>query len=131
MSETIIPAPDQKGVIAFIERAGKKIPDPVIIFMFLFTLSLLLTGLIGGLQFETTGADGGAVTHTIKNMLATENVRWMFDKALLTNWLSFGGGVLGVILIVMLGVGIAENSGLLSAVIKKKSVCVSMIAGCH
>jgi len=119
MSEIISPAPAQKGLISFIERAGKKIPDPVIIFMFLFTFCLVLTSLIGGLQFETTGADGSAITHSIKNMLATENVRWMFDNALLTNWLSFGRGVLGVILIVMLGVGIAENSGLLSAVIKK------------
>ncbi len=108
-----------KGVIGFIERAGKKIPDPVIIFMFLFTACLLISGMIGGLQFETLGADGGSIEHTIKSMLDTENVRWIFNNAILANWLSFGGGVLGVILIVMLGVGIAENSGLLAAVIKK------------
>ncbi|UXI00691.1 AbgT family transporter [Photobacterium sp. TY1-4] len=119
MSDTMASPPSQSGVIGFIERVGKKIPDPVIIFMSLLVFCLALTGLIGGLQFETTGADGNAVTHTIKNMLATENVRWMFDNALLTNWLSFGRGVLGVILIVMVGVGIAEHSGLLSTVIKK------------
>lgn len=119
MSQVLQGAPQQKGAIAFIERVGKKIPDPVIIFMFLFVAALALTGLIGGMEFQTTGADGNPVSHTVKSMLATENVRWMFDNAILENWLKFGHGVLGVILVVMLGVGIAENSGLLGAVIKR------------
>ncbi|PKF51791.1 AbgT family transporter [Enterovibrio nigricans] len=119
MSQVSQGAPQQSGAIAFIERVGKKIPDPVIIFMFLFVGALALTGLIGGMEFQTTGADGQPVSHTVKSMLATENVRWMFDNAILENWLKFGHGVLGVILVVMLGVGIAENSGLLGAVIKR------------
>lgn len=106
------------GFIGFVERVGRKIPDPVIIFMYFLVGALILTWAIGGLQFETQGA-AGAVTYEIKSMLDRENVVWLFDNALLKNWLGFGGGVLGVILIVMLGVGIAENSGLFSAVIKK------------
>ncbi|BCL70787.1 Putative p-aminobenzoyl-glutamate transporter [Vibrio nigripulchritudo MADA3029] len=119
MSEAVAPEPKPKGVIGFIEKAGKKIPDPVIIFMFLFVFSLVVTGLAGGVSFETLGRGGEAVQHEIKNMLQAEHIRWMFDNALLKNWLAFGHGVLGVILIVMLGIGIAENSGLLTAVIKK------------
>ncbi|WP_239502645.1 AbgT family transporter [Vibrio astriarenae] len=113
------PQPSSSGVIGFIERAGKKIPDPVIIFMFLFAFSIVLTAMIGGLQFEALGADGGMIQYSIKSMTDTESVRWLFDNAILANWLGFGGGVLGVILIVMLGVGVAENSGMLAAVIKK------------
>ncbi|SHH76158.1 AbgT family transporter [Ferrimonas marina] len=101
-----------------IEAIGRKIPDPVVIFIFLLGFCLVLTALIGGIQFETLGRDGGLETYTIKNMLAPENVRWMFDNAILANWLAYGNGVLGVILVVMLGVGIAEHSGLLTAVIK-------------
>lgn len=52
-------------------------------------------------------------------MMETQNVIWFFDNAILSNWLAFGNGILGVILIVMLGVGVAENSGLFNAVIKK------------
>lgn len=111
--------PSSWDPIAFIERIGKKIPDPVIIFMFLFVFVMALTGLMGGMQFQTTGADGAAVSHVVKSMFATENVRWLFDNAILTNWLAFGHGVLGTILIVMLGVGIAEHSGLLSTLIKR------------
>ena len=111
----------QKGFIAFVERIGRRIPDPVIIFIYFLIGALLLTALLGGLTFETKGAGGAPVVHEIKNMLAREHVVWLFDNALLANWLGFGGGVLGVILIVMLGVGIAEYSGLFGAVLKKVS----------
>ena len=111
----------QTGFIAFIERVGKRIPDPIIIFIWFFIGALLLTAVMGGISFETFGADGEPTQWQIKNMLAAENVVWLFDNAILTNWLGFGGGVLGVILIVMLGVGIAEHSGLFGAVLKKIS----------
>lgn len=109
----------QKGFIAFVERVGRRIPDPVILFIWFLAGAIALTALIGGLEFETYGAGGEPVTHEIRNMLASENVVWLFDNALLANWLGFGGGVLGVILIVMLGVGVAEHSGLFAAVLKK------------
>jgi aminobenzoyl-glutamate transport protein len=107
------------STISLVEKIGKKIPDPVIIFMFLLAFCMVLTWLIGGLTFETQNAGGGFTSHSIKDMTEAENVRWLFDNALVQNWLAFGNGVLGVILIVMLGVGVAENSGLLTAIIKK------------
>ncbi|KZN49487.1 AbgT family transporter [Pseudoalteromonas luteoviolacea] len=107
------------GVISFIEKAGKKIPDPIIIFMWFIVGAFALTAMIGGLTFEIQGADGSPITHTIKNMTDAEHVVWFFDNALLQNWLGFGNGILGVILIVMLGVGVAESSGLFNAIIKK------------
>ncbi len=107
------------STLSLVEKIGKKIPDPVIIFMFLLVFCFVLTAAIGGLTFETQNPGGGVTTHVIKSMADAENVRWLFDNALLQNWLAFGNGVLGVILIVMLGVGVAEYSGLLTAVIKK------------
>lgn len=115
---------DKSGT-SFIEKIGKRIPDPVIIFIGLYIITLIVTLVLGGKTFETMGADGGSVVHEIKNMFTSENIRWIFDNALLTNWLSYGGGVLGTILIVMLGVGIAEESGLLTALIKKVGLKVS------
>ncbi|MGL4848001.1 MAG: AbgT family transporter [Clostridium sp.] len=110
---------------SFIEKFGKKIPDPVIIFMGLYALVFTLTLFMGGMKFETLGADGGNIVHQVKNMLDPENFRWIFNNALLTNWLGYGGGVLATILIVMLGVGLAEESGLLSTIIKKVGLKVS------
>nr|WP_307989006.1 AbgT family transporter [uncultured Niameybacter sp.] len=114
-----------KSGTSFIEKIGKKIPDPVIIFVGLYVITMLFTLILGGKTFETMGADGGNVVNEIKNMFTAENIRWIFDNALLTNWLGYGGGVLGTILIVMLGVGIAEESGLLTALIKKVGLKVS------
>ncbi|MGL6172998.1 MAG: AbgT family transporter [Cellulosilyticaceae bacterium] len=110
---------------SFIERVGKKIPDPVIIFMGLFAITMILTLIMGGKTFSTLGGDGGTITYEIKNMFTAENIRWIFSNALLNNWLAYGGGVLGTILIVMLGVGLAEESGLLTTLIKKVGLKVS------
>jgi aminobenzoyl-glutamate transport protein len=74
---------------------------------------------MGGYTFESLGAGGETVVHTIRPMYQAEHVRWIFDNAIVQNWLAFGGGVLGVILVVMLAIGIAEHSGLLGALIKR------------
>ena len=111
--------------MSFIEKVGKKIPDPVIIFMILYAIVMIASIFMGGMEFETLAADGGTISYEIKNMFAAENFRWIFGNALLNNWLAYGGGVLGTILIVMLGVGLAEESGLLSVLIKKVGLKVS------
>ena len=103
----------------FVERAGRKIPDPVIIFMAFYPLAFLVTVLMGGHTFESMGAGGEPVTYEILPMYQAEHMRWVFDNALMQNWLGFGNGVLGVIFVVMLAIGIAERSGLFGALIKR------------
>lgn len=106
-------------IIQFIEKMGQKIPDPIIIFIYFLVFAFILTMFIGGLEFKTQSADGSEIVHVIKDMSNAINVQWLFDNALVSNWLAFGNGVLGVILIVMLGVGVAEYSGLFATLIKK------------
>ncbi|MFT5996441.1 MAG: aminobenzoyl-glutamate transport protein [Kangiellaceae bacterium] len=110
---------NKQSLSNFVERAGKSIPDPVIIFMAFYPAAYLLTVLMSGYTFETPGAGGEAVQHEILGMHQAVHMQWIFDNALLANWLAFGNGVLGVILIVMMAVGIAENSGLFGAMIKR------------
>ncbi len=112
-------SPRQSDFSSRIERLGRMIPDPVLLFAGMFVLTLVVAALLGGHQFQTPGAGGVAVTQTIKPILETEHIRWIFDNALVTNWLAFGNGVLGVILIVTLAIGVAEHAGLLGALIKK------------
>lgn len=110
---------NKKEKVSIIEKIGHKIPDPVIIFIFLYILLFIITGFAGGTTFETLGKDGSNVVYEIKNMFTSENIRWVFDNAILTNWLAYAGGILGTILIVMFGIGIAEESGLLATLIRK------------
>lgn len=109
-----------------IESIGHKIPDPVIIFIGLFAIVMLLSLVFGGFQFETLGKDGGTIMMEIKNMFTSENIRWILDNALVANWLNYGNGILGVILIVMFGIGLADESGLLSALIRKMGGNISV-----
>ena len=122
---TIFSKKKNTGVVkkeSLIERVGHKIPDPVFIFIGLFVLILIITAIFGGKTFETLGKDGATIQYQIKNMFDVENIRWMFSNAILNNWLGYAGGILGTILIVMFGIGIAEESGMLSALIRKIGV---------
>ncbi|HUG99167.1 MAG TPA: AbgT family transporter [Gammaproteobacteria bacterium] len=110
---------DGRSFSRWVERVGHKIPDPVIIFMAFYPLAFFVTVLMGGHTFETMGAGGEPVSYRILPMYESEHVRWIFDNALLRNWLAFGNGVLGVILVVMLAIGVAEHSGLFAALIKR------------
>ncbi len=101
------------------ERVGLAIPDPVVIFIVLYILSTVISSFLAGTSFSAPSASGEPTTHTIQNMLSYDGIYWMFQHAILQNWLAFGGGILGVILVVMLGIGIAEESGLLATLIKK------------
>ncbi len=103
-----------------LEKIGSKIPDPVIIFIILYAVLLLVTAVFGGNSFTIDNTE-----YTIKNMFAAENIRWIFDNALLDNWLGYAGGIVGTILIVMFGIGTAEESGFLSSLIRRAGANVS------
>jgi aminobenzoyl-glutamate transport protein len=103
----------------FVERVGHKIPDPIIIFMAFYPIAFIATVFLGGHTFETAGAGGEPVSYQILPMYQSEHVRWIFDNALLRNWLAFGNGVLAVILVVIMAIGVAEHSGLFAALIKR------------
>jgi aminobenzoyl-glutamate transport protein len=109
----------RRDVTSWLERVGHRIPDPVLLFAGLWVLTFTAASLLGGHRFETPGPGGGIATQTIKPMYHAEHVRWVFDNALLQNWLAFGNGVLAVILVVTLAIGVAEHAGLLGALIKK------------
>lgn len=109
----------KKNKFNVIERIGSRIPDPVVIFAVLYAVVLVLSAVFGGHSFELSAADGSAVQYSIVNMLTTENIRGLFSGAILDNWLGYAGGILGVMLVVMFGIGTAEESGLLSALIRR------------
>ncbi len=87
----------------------------------MYIVTAFLTAIFGGKSF--TLASGS--TYTIKNMFNSENIRWIFSNAILNNWVGYANGILGTILVVMLGIGTAEESGLLSSVIRKIGLGVS------
>ena len=72
--EKVIDLQDKKKV-SLIEKIGKKIPDPVIIFAIFYVVVLAATAFLGGKSFEVMNGDGTYTTHTILNMFSAENVQ--------------------------------------------------------
>ena len=73
----------QEKKMSLIEKIGKKIPDPVIIFAIFYVVVLFATLFLGGKTFDVMNGDGSYTTHTILNMFEAENIRWIFSNALL------------------------------------------------
>ena len=105
-----------------VEWLGNLLPHPVTLFALLAVLIVLLSGFFGwlGLAVEDprpAGARGVADDGMIRavSLLNGDGVRRIFTN-LVTNFTGFAP--LGVVLVAMLGVGVAERSGLLSAAVR-------------
>ncbi|MFO8038690.1 MAG: AbgT family transporter, partial [Sodalinema sp.] len=102
------------GVLGWIERVGNGLPDPVTLFLMLAIGVILLSAL--------AAAAGLSVVHpateetvTAMSLLSGEGLRQMVTEAV-QNFVQFPP--LGPVLVAMLGVGLCEYTGLLSAALR-------------
>ncbi|MAI89184.1 AbgT family transporter [Ponticaulis sp.] len=125
MSDTPDTQDRARGFLGFVERAGNRLPDPVFIFMFLIVILMAisvladLTGLSAVLSDQvlagmsdasrarfSIGDDG---TIPAQSLLSADNIQrlWTDMPATFTHF-----HPLGYVLVVMLGAGVAERTGL-------------------
>jgi len=101
-----------------VEWLGNLLPHPVTLFALLATLMVFISGLFGWLGVSVEDprptADPGTMIEAVSLMNA-EGVRMIMGN-LVSNFVNFAP--LGVVLVAMLGVGVAEKSGLLSAMVR-------------
>src|SRR5690606_28391238 len=88
---------------------------PATLFAMLALLVLLLSAALQplGISVEHPGQDGTMVE--IKNLLSAEGIQYIFTN-MTSNFVGFAP--LGVVLITMLGIGVAERTGLISALLR-------------
>lgn len=105
-----------------VEWLGNLLPHPVTLFAILAIGVVLLSGLFGWMELAVedprpAGARGVAEDGMIRvvSLLNGDGVRRIFTS-LVTNFTGFAP--LGVVLVALLGVGVAEKSGLLSAAVR-------------
>ncbi|PAB59947.1 AbgT family transporter [Anaeromicrobium sediminis] len=106
-----------------IEKVGNRLPHPVTIFL-LFSLAVMVISHIAakaGVQIDFTMIDRKTnevkdVTIQAVTLLDADGIRYMFSKAV-KNFTGFAP--LGTVLVAMLGVGVAEGTGLISALLRK------------
>ncbi|MEL6780834.1 MAG: AbgT family transporter [Pseudomonadota bacterium] len=105
-----------------VEWLGNLLPHPVTLFAILAGGIVVLSGILGGIGLAVddprpAGAPGVAEDGMIRavSLMNGDGVRRIFT-GLTTNFTGFAP--LGVVLVAMLGVGVAEKSGLLSAAVR-------------
>jgi aminobenzoyl-glutamate transport protein len=106
-----------------VERVGNKVPHPVMIFWLLIGLVILLSHVFylmgASVTYQAVNPDTDAIEETTtaaRSLLTSDGIRFMYENVV-QNFMNFTA--VGVIIIAMLGVGVAESAGLIKAVIRK------------
>ncbi len=98
----------------FVERVGNKLPDPAIIFLFAMLLIWFLSWWFSDVNFDAIDPRTGEAI-IINNMLASDSLATFLSSMVKT---FTGFAPLGVVLVAMLGVGVAEHSGFINTGLK-------------
>lgn len=97
-----------------IETVGNRLPHPVQLFIYLCAGVLILSALLATLGLSAQHPINGDTIHAI-NLLSRSGLHDIVTKAV-SNFTHFAP--VGTVLVAMLGIGIAERSGLLAAVLQ-------------
>ena len=108
----------EKGFLGFIERTGNQLPDPVFIFSYLIVILLAISvfcawvGVSAPHPTELADDGSGPLILTARSLLSPENIQtfWTEMPKTFTHF-----HPLGYVLVVMLGAGVAERSGLFAS----------------
>ena len=106
-----------------VERVGNRVPHPVMIFVYLIVFVVLLSALLSLLGAQVTYQAYNPATGKIeqattaaRSLLTIDGIRFMFT-GVVPNFMGFNA--VGVIIVAMVGVGVAEEAGLVKALIRK------------
>jgi aminobenzoyl-glutamate transport protein len=106
-----------KGFLGWIERTGNRLPDPVFLFVYLMggLVALSVVAALAGLSAvhpTQKQPDGSALVIGVESLLSAKNVArlWVEMPKTFTHF-----HPLGYVLLVMLGAGVAERTGLFAS----------------
>ena len=129
MSKESAPASKEKKVSLFnrflngVERVGNKLPHPMVLFGLFAVGIVVLSGILSALDFSEVGdlvnrATGEIETTNVqvKSLFNLNGIVYILEHAV-SNFTGFAP--LGVVLVAMLGVGVAESSGWIGSLLKK------------
>lgn len=97
-----------------VERSGNALPHPATLFLIFAILTLIASGIGGYLNWQVIHPANNEII-PVKNLLSIDGLHFIFQKTVV-NFTSFAP--LGIVLVAMLGIGIAEKSGLIGVVIR-------------
>ena len=103
----------KKGFFYYIEKGGNALPHPAILFG-LFALDVLVLSVIGALLGWHGAHPATGEQINVVNLMSREGIHRIILE-MITNYTRFAP--LGIVMVALLGIGVAETSGLLKAAI--------------
>ena len=110
-------------ILDTVERVGNSVPHPIVIFLVLIALVLVVSHLLYMLGATVTYQVINPDTHKVEtattaanSLLTAEGIRHIYTR-LVPNLLGFSA--VGLLIVAMVGVGVAEEAGLVNALIRK------------
>jgi aminobenzoyl-glutamate transport protein len=117
------PKTTMQTILDAVERVGNRVPHPVMIFVYLITGVIVLSQILHMVgarvsyqAYNPASGDIEPVTTVARSLLTTDGIRFMFT-GVVQNFMNFNA--VGVIIVAMVGVGVAEEAGLVKALIRK------------
>ena len=112
-----------KRALDKVEVVGNKLPQPVTLFAMLMGITLLLSWIFGGVTVDHPGKAAGLLdssgkpvdTIQVINLLSRDGFQMIFTRMVSTFALF---PPLGLVLVVMLGIGVAEYTGMISVALR-------------
>jgi len=112
-SDTVRVSRTQRALAA-VERVGNRLPDPAVLFIALLFVVWILSWLLSGVSFDVVDPRSGQPL-VVNNLLSGAALATFFT-VVVTNFTHFHP--LGVVLVAMLGIGVAEHSGFINAALR-------------
>lgn len=111
------------SLLGTIERVGNVLPHPTTLFIILCAMIMIISHIAykAGVSVNYQGIDVKTnevkdFTVSVVSLLTPDGIRYVFTSAI-TNFTGFAP--LGTVLVALLGVGVAEGSGLISTLLRK------------
>lgn len=111
------------GILGYVEKIGNILPHPTTLFIILCAIIAIISHIAykAGVAVNYEGIDVASgelkeLTVSVVSLLSPDGIRYMFTSAI-KNFTGFAP--LGTVLVALLGVGVAEGSGLISTLLKK------------
>ncbi len=101
------------GILGFIEKVGNKLPHPIYLFVVLSIVTIIVSAMASNITFIHPGT---GETQLINNLASRDGFIWIMNN-MIKNFTNFAP--LGMVLVMMIGLGLAEETGLLRAVLRK------------
>jgi aminobenzoyl-glutamate transport protein len=98
-----------------VERGGNKLPDPLSLFFILSALVLILSFILATMDVKVTHPSDGSVI-VVQNLLNGPGIQRVLAE-MVKNFSTFPP--FAVVLVSMLGIGVADKSGLIASALKK------------